>query len=134
MSDVLTDRLDLGADLAELRGLGPWLEEILAAAGLGGLQGSLELALHEVCVNVVTHAYANGPGRIAIRSRVDVEMIEFEVRDTGTAVFDPDDANEPDPDTPQIHGYGLMIVRRLVDELRYTREEGTNVWLLRTHR
>ncbi len=134
MTEVLTDSLDLVADLGELRGLGPWLSVTLGAAGLGSLQGSWELALHEVCVNVVTHAYAHSPGRIRIRSRVDRDVVEFEIRDEGAAAFDPAETVEPVPGEPQIHGYGLMIVRQLVDEVRYTREEGTNVWLLRTRR
>jgi serine/threonine-protein kinase RsbW len=134
MADVIVDDLDLDADLAELRALGPWLTRVLDAAGAASAHGSLELALHEVCVNVVTHAYDNGPGRIHVRSSCDSQTIEIEVRDYGSKVFDEGGTSEPVVGVPQIHGYGLMIARRLTDELLYHREDGMNVWLLRTQR
>lgn len=134
MTDTPVEHLDLDADLAALRALGPWLSDVLAAAGASAAHGSLELALHEICVNVVTHAYANTPGRIQVRACCGPETIELEVRDRGRTAFDPTEAVEPVAGAPQIHGYGLMIARKLVDELTYTREEGTNVWLLRTRR
>lgn len=134
MADVMVDDLDLDADLAELRALGPWLAQVLDAAGAASAQGSLELALHEVCVNVVTHAYENAPGRIHVRSRCDPSTIELEVRDQGPGVFDESGTPEPVAGVPQIHGYGLMIARKLTDELIYHREDRTNVWLLRTRR
>lgn len=134
MPDVAVADLDLDADLGELRALGPWLSQVLDAAGASSFLGSLELALHEVCVNVVTHAYENGPGRLHVRSRCDPRTIELEVRDRGSEVFDESGTTEPVPGVPQIHGYGLMIARRLTDELTYQREDGVNVWLLRTRR
>lgn len=134
MTEVLVENLDLNADLLELRALGPWLADVLAAAGASEAHGSLELALHEICVNVVTHAYDGRDGKISVRSRCTADAIELEVRDTGRTGFDPDDVDEPVPGVPQIHGYGLMIARQLVDELSYTSEEGTNVWLLRIRR
>lgn len=134
MADVLVEALDLDADLAELRALGPWLAHVLDAAGAASAHGSLELALHEVCVNVVTHAYEDGPGRIQVRSRCDDETIELEVCDHGSAVFDESGAPEPVPGVPQIHGYGLMIARQLTDELIYHREDDMNIWLLRARR
>lgn len=134
MPDVLVDELDLDADLARLRALGPWLATVLENAGAAELHAPLELALHEVCVNVVTHAYASTSGRIHVGARCDAEAVELEVRDHGAEVFEEAEAPEPVPGVPQIHGYGLMIARRLTDELRYHREDGTNVWLLRTRR
>ncbi len=134
MPDAVVAQLDVPADLVELRGLGPWLADVLAQAGASSFLGGLELALHEVCVNVVTHAYHGGEGRIQVRCRCDPELIELEVRDTSGTVFDAGDVSEPVAGLPQIHGYGLMIVRQLVDELIHTRQEEVNVWLLRTRR
>src|SRR4051794_21958117 len=61
-------RLYLGVDLAALRGLRPWLETAVVVVdeeARDSLLGRLELATHELCVNIVEHAYGDAPGRPA---------------------------------------------------------------------
>lgn len=129
-----TASLRLAADLEALRALGPWLHDLLDEGGAGELHGRLELALHEICVNVVQHAYAGLPGTIQLAGRVGPGEVELSVVDGGAA-FDAAGVRVPVPTVPQEHGYGLEIVKQLVNELSYSREqEGRNRWVLRVDR
>jgi serine/threonine-protein kinase RsbW len=131
---VSAARLRLPADLLALRDLGPWLRGLLDPAGAGELHGRLELALHEVCVNVVQHAYGEAGGTIDVSGRAGPGSVELTVTDCGAA-FDAAAVTAPRPGVPQERGYGLGIVEQLVDELTYIREgEGRNRWVLRVGR
>ncbi len=137
MSPTRTAQLELPADLLELRRLRPWLDRWLSDVAadtadghaVEGLADGLELALHEVCVNAVQHAYEGAGGTLRIAASCADGWLHFSVSDSGRR-FVSDDAPAPVPGIPQIHGYGLAIVRQLVDELRYEREEGVNQWHL----
>ena len=56
-------RLTMSADALSVRKLGPWLSEALAPTGAEAtdLHGKMELAVHEVCMNIVDHAYGAQP-------------------------------------------------------------------------
>ena len=45
----------------------------------------IELALHEVCVNVVDHAYGGGPGELTVAGTAADTTVELRVTDTGGA-------------------------------------------------
>ena len=89
------------------------------------------LALEEVAANVVRHGgVEEGSGEIEIEVVSTDAEARVEVRDGGMP-FDPfHDAPEPDLDTTledrQIGGLGLHLVRSLIDEARYRREDGRN--------
>lgn len=89
------------------------------------------LALEEVATNVVRH----GGGEEGTRE-IEIEVVSTEaearvkVRDTGKP-FDPfREAPEPDIDAGledrKIGGLGLHLVRALMDEASYRREDGRN--------
>jgi serine phosphatase RsbU (regulator of sigma subunit)/anti-sigma regulatory factor (Ser/Thr protein kinase) len=121
-------RLELAGDLLSLRSLGPWLTELLAGRPADAA-ARLELALHEICVNVVDHAYAGAGGPIRVAGLVDDQGVQLWVRDRGRPYTPPPGPPAP-PEELQVRGYGLAIVRQLVDELRYERVGDENVWEL----
>src|SRR6516225_8285524 len=90
----------------------------------------LALALEECGSNVVNHALqrdAQKTFRVAAEKRGDAFVIEL--RDGGPA-FDPTTARprkpqQEDDDLPG--GWGIELVRRNMDEIRYVREGGENV-------
>ncbi len=126
--------LSLRGDPLALRELTGWVTTLLASAGAPALQGSMELAVHEVCMNVIDHAY--GPahlpqhGDITVDGRFDDRAVIVSVRDNGSAC-ERTVGSTPTPDVPTIGGYGLVIVEKLVEELTYQRISDTNVWDLR---
>ena len=96
---------------------------------------SLALALEESGSNVVNHALQRDPEQ---SFRVTLEHAEgtftIELRDRGPE-FDPTALarkhQAEDADAPG--GWGTELVRRQMDEVRYTREAGENVLRLTRH-
>lgn len=125
-------RLELPAETAALRLVGPWLRALLTYTGeerADSIAERLDLALQEVCVNVVEHAYDGQEGG---RIQLDYEYSEghhFTVSDTG-APFNPTDRPKVDLDTPTEGGYGLHLIEELCDTFVYERRNGRNRWML----
>jgi anti-sigma regulatory factor (Ser/Thr protein kinase) len=126
------EHLQLLADFESLRGLGPWLDVVLLPVAdeiTPSPKGRLELALHELCTNVVDHAYEHAPGTISIDSTLVGHRLAVTLADTGRP-FAGDTVVAPDPDEPQVRGYGLMILEQLTDGMTYERAGDRNVWHL----
>ena len=119
--------------LLELRDIPAWLRARLLESGdvesarIDALMPSLELAVQEQCVNVVTHAYGSEPGRsLELILTVGRETVTVEVIDDGPE-FDPADVAPPEPGELQIHGFGVGIIRALTTEYRVERIGDQNV-------
>lgn len=89
----------------------------------------LELALVEICVNVIRYAYADEPGEITL-SLWTIPGVCLEIRDAGRP-FDPRLVPAPDLEgllsSDRRGGLGVYLARSLVDDFDYRREEGENV-------
>jgi serine/threonine-protein kinase RsbW len=91
----------------------------------------LQLAAHELCNNVIEHAYGHETGQL----EVVITLVDqpprfiFDLYDTG-APFDATTVVDPDLDQPQVGGYGLFLARQLSDELHYERVDARNHWQL----
>jgi anti-sigma regulatory factor (Ser/Thr protein kinase) len=80
---------------------------------------NVELALNEALVNVIDHAYHDDPtGRIELSFRIAPDELEIQVRDWGES-FDPASVADPDLDEPHESGYGVYLIRQLVDRASY---------------
>lgn len=101
---------------------------------LGGSERAIydiQIALQEICANVVDHAYDGLPaGTIAIETQVSGSEICIHVIDQGKP-FDPELTREPSLGQLQDGGYGLFFARKLMDEVRYDRIGTENRWTLR---
>ncbi len=121
---------ELDADLEALRGLPKLLDEAIARhpgrrAISDDIRTGLELAIHEVLTNIVVHGYADTRGSITLRFGGDTSEIVIDIEDQARA-FDPLEAPMPDLDAPQVHGYGMFLVRELMDTTEYGRRGQTN--------
>jgi len=93
------------------------------------------LALDEVCTNILQYAYEGDPGPLALNCFCeDGDMFVLETEDQG-APFDPDAVEEPDLSASledrTVGGLGLFIVRKVMTEVQYSRDEqGRNRWRL----
>ncbi len=92
---------------------------------------AVKLAVHEICVNIIEHAYHGSSGTIQILVQVvqSPPKIVVELCDQGDAA-DPANFVDPNLEEPQVKGYGLYLVNNLVDHVDYTRNGGTNQWTL----
>ena len=84
---------------------------------------ALELAVDEVCANLVMHGYAGlEPGPIRLTFNCDDRMAEVTIVDFGHA-FSPDAIPKPDLEAHwsdrRVGGLGWHIIRKAVDEIVY---------------
>lgn len=107
-------RFDLPADLEALRALPAHLAPAIPEATM---RSRVELAVHELCVNAITHGECRSS--IGVMLWGDAGRRVVEVAYDGLT-FDPS-APVAVPDEPTVHGYGLGIIHRLSDEVVYVR-------------
>ena len=136
MEELDIIRLDLPATYKYLNVLGASIGEVMKRAeevpGLDALSYNIQLAVHEACTNIVGHAYEgvdNGRIKIALSLVAKPGQFIVELEDTGRS-FDPSLVHEPDLENGQIHGYGLFLMRSLMDEVSYLPLPNCNRWRL----
>jgi sigma-B regulation protein RsbU (phosphoserine phosphatase) len=83
----------------------------------------LHLALTEASSNVFDHAYHGGPGTLRIEAIWSPSEVRFRLLDRGTP-FDPARAKPPRFDGTADGGFGVYIIRQIMDLFDYTRGEG----------
>lgn len=137
MPECDTIHLELPASYKYLNVMGACVTEMLLRvedlpeAAL--VASKVQLAVHEVCTNIVKHAYAGQPGgRITatLTLTTSPSRLVVELTDRGRP-FTPPGPPAPDLTQPQEGGYGLFLVRSLMDEVAYSRAEpGVNHWRL----
>lgn len=132
-------RLDLPARYAYLHILSDCIAEMLSQVedinDRDLLTYNIQLAAHEACTNIVNHAYGGDcEGRITIVLALMPRppRLVIELRDTGKP-FDIGSVPEPNLEEAQVHGYGLFLIRNLMDSVTYTPRSGDNYWCLVKH-
>jgi len=91
----------------------------------------IELVLEEVLTNIINYAYPTGEGDVEVQcTLMNKDKLCFVIQDWGNP-FNPLTENSPDLSTDlferKIGGLGIFLVRKMVDELDYQREEGKNI-------
>jgi anti-anti-sigma factor len=102
-------------------------------------RSAVQLALEEVVTNIISYAYEEARDHvIRIELQADGKLLEARIEDDGRP-FDPTEASEPNLDVSleerRIGGLGMLLVRTLMDDIRYTREQDRNILVVtkRTH-
>jgi serine/threonine-protein kinase RsbW len=103
----------------------------VASSDESTLPYSLELAVYETCTNIVQHAYVNSEGHIEIELTIENNPLRLvvDLYDTGKP-FKMAEIPSLNLDIPQEHGYGLFLVRQLMDEVSYQPGSEKNHWKL----
>ena len=119
---------------AELRRARAWLSDRARDAGFSDTDvRNLALVVSEACANVIEHAYNGEPDHpINLKLTVDESRLVLLVRDFG-APFDMASYRPPDLDEGQEGGYGVFIMRNLMDEVDYdvSDQPGTTLRLVK---
>ncbi len=113
--------------LSELPGILRFVEDACARTGAAAARGDLKHAVEEVCVNVITHGYADGTGPIELT--FDRRPGEVVVTITDEAPhFDPAAAPTPDLEADwesrPLGGLGWHLVRGLMDRVEHRENPG----------
>ena len=90
----------------------------------------VNLALEEVVINVMNYGHDDGLHEIEISLFSDENALTIEIVDDGRP-FDPlHDAPKPNVtgelEDRSIGGLGIHLVRKIMDDVRYRREQGKN--------
>lgn len=94
------------------------------------IEFQVDLVLEELVLNVVNHGSRGGEGEINIELVSDPEAVIIQIIDDGRP-FDPlTDAPEPDTESGiedrAVGGLGIHLVRTMMDDVTYRREENKN--------
>jgi anti-sigma regulatory factor (Ser/Thr protein kinase) len=119
--EVIPQVVDFVTAVAERAGLDP--ERVLA----------LQLAVEEAVTNITQYAYEGAPGEVLVRAQAADQRLTVELVDTGVP-FDPLSREDPNVHLPlaerPIGGLGIFLIRQVMDEVHYRREEGRNILTL----
>ena len=90
----------------------------------------VNLTLEELGMNALTHGLDHGLDELEITIRSETHSLIIEMSDNGDP-FDPlNDTPVPDPNAPletrPIGGLGIYLIRKMVDDIHYRREDGKN--------
>lgn len=123
--------LKIKSQLVELDRMRSFLKEHLKGLKISDKDYfKIELALLEICVNIIRYAYPQSNGDILIKAWHDEGKMFFEIRDSGVP-FDPRKLKTPDIDESirkeQTGGLGVFLSRTLMDGFDYKREDDQNV-------
>ncbi|ACL17233.1 ATP-binding protein [Methanosphaerula palustris] len=93
----------------------------------------LQLAVEEAVVNICTYAYQVPPATVTVSTSVTAGRFIVEITDLGVP-FDPCAVPEPDCtadlDHRPVGGLGILLVRRMMDEVHYRRDHDQNILTL----
>lgn len=89
-----------------------------------------KIAVDEACTNIIKHAYrGDDKKRIDLAVIVDEDRFTVRIRDEGHA-FQPQRYSEPDifkyAETRRAGGFGVHIMRRLMDKVEYRTQGNVN--------
>ena len=128
--------IQLKNNLSELESLNKVVAEFAERHHLSSkVLFNLNLALEEILTNVISYAYDDkDEHQITVRLFLEQGQLKVEVEDDGRP-FNPLEAPEPDLskslEERPVGGLGIHLVRKLMDELEYRREEGRNLFLIK---
>ena len=87
---------------------------------------NVQLAVDEAVVNIIEHAYDDDPnGIVEISASMERNRLMITLCDWG-ASFEPAAIPAPDLSAPHEHGYGVYLIRELMDEVHYERTPSSN--------
>lgn len=127
-------RLTLPADDVELDNLFAFLEPICEGEGrTPKMMAQMMLVCEEVFVNICHYGFPDGQPRLPVDIEAAVDeragCLHLVFSDQGIA-YDPlsHDAKKVDPaDEQRKGGLGILLMRKYMDDLRYTRADGRNI-------
>jgi anti-sigma regulatory factor (Ser/Thr protein kinase) len=93
----------------------------------------IQLAFEEAVVNVINYAYPDKNGDMEISCLPKEKGLQIEIVDSGIP-FDPLSLPEPDLNAPiekrKIGGLGVYMIRKIMNEVSYKRENGRNILIM----
>ena len=136
MNTLEKHSLTLPNNVESIPRLTAFIEEVTESLGIDpSVTMSINLALEEAVVNVMSYAYPKGSlGEINIAVSFSDSTITFTISDSGIP-FDPTKASKPNTslsaEERPIGGLGIYLVHELMDEVSYCYENNHNILTLK---
>ena len=123
--------LHIGTELDELRKVNAVIEELSEEENWSpDVTFQIGLAVEELGVNIVNYGHDDNDHEIKIVISSEDEAITIEIEDDGHAFNPLLDAPDPDLDTAvedrTVGGLGIHLVRTMMDEVHYQRQQNKN--------
>ena len=131
----LDETLTLNNDICQVPKLNAFMDSAMEKLHLDStLAHKLRLAVEEAVVNVMEYAYpVENNGEITIKVMSDGHRMKVIIIDNGIP-FDPTTIEKADTtlsvEERKIGGLGLLLVRELMDDINYEREDNRNILTL----
>ena len=126
--------IEINAEIENLHKVTEVLESIMKETGADQKTiNNINIAAEEIFVNIASHAYEerNGSVRIVFETKDDPLKAVITFMDRGRP-FDPLKAPDPDKgracDEEAIGGFGIFMVKKIMDEADYEYRENMNVF------
>lgn len=124
-------RLIVRNELSELEKIRKFLRDYLRGWDISEEEFfKVELAMVEVCTNIIRYGYPGGKGDIQVKVWHEDERLYLEIRDQGVP-FDPSRIKKPSlkelMTKERLGGLGIFLARKLMDGFSYRRQENQNV-------
>ena len=119
--------LEIRSDLADLRRAREFVREFCRMVPEGLLDqddvAELELAVNEAASNIMKHAYhGRADQRIQLEADVFPGRVSIRLHHLGDS-FDPAAVSPPALDGSRESGFGIYLITKSVDDVRYSRDE-----------
>lgn len=121
-------KLLLTANFNQLERLAPFIQQAAPLSGAALTQ--VVLAVHELCANIVEHAYAGLPGEINVEVVCESDLLIIIIRDSAPRAYAAPSIQKPDPLTLPESGWGMYILDQIMDHVDYRRAPFGNEWRL----
>jgi len=90
----------------------------------------IRLGVEEAVVNIINYAYEIPPGQLLVKTWSEEDKFIVEFVDNGVP-FDPLSLEEPDlkadMEERQVGGLGIFLIRRVMNQVYYRRENNQNI-------
>lgn len=90
----------------------------------------IDVAVEEIFVNIASYAYGNQKGNAEIEYQLNDNSAVITFTDSGEK-YNPLERDEPDvtlsADEREIGGLGILMVRKSMDDIKYSYENGKNI-------
>lgn len=107
-------------------------DELDATACVGKERMQLQIAVEEICVNILRHAFPGGASAATfqVETESDTHRIVIRFIDDG-APFNPLTHEDPDTaltaDEREVGGLGILLAKKNVDSMDYEYRDGKNI-------
>ncbi len=85
----------------------------------------IELAVGEALANAIKHSRSHGDNAIGLIMNVTEDMLTVKVEDNGIG-FSPEKIPPPDFEKLPSNGYGLFIIKEVMDSVSYSSNNSVN--------